>query len=79
MVEPSVPEKHTFAHLMRASFFEFLGTSAIVYAFNFTNASYSGRAFTYFMWWFLAVSTSGAHFNPATSLAVYIAEGKFLR
>jgi glycerol uptake facilitator-like aquaporin len=34
---------------------------------------------TYFLFWMLAVTISGAHFNPATSLAVYLAEGKYLR
>lgn len=34
---------------------------------------------SYFAFWVLAVSISGAHFNPATSLAVYLAEGKYGR
>jgi glycerol uptake facilitator-like aquaporin len=38
-----------------------------------------GRAFAYFVGWLIAVSVSGAHFNPAVSLAVYIAEGKYSR
>lgn len=38
-----------------------------------------GRAFAYFVGWMMAVSISGAHFNPAVSLGVYIAEGKYLR
>lgn len=38
-----------------------------------------GRAFVYFVGWIIAVSVSGAHFNPATSLGVYLAEGKYLR
>jgi glycerol uptake facilitator-like aquaporin len=33
----------------------------------------------YFVGWLLAVSVSGAHFNPAVSLAVYLAEGKYAR
>lgn len=31
------------------------------------------------MFWLIAVSVSGAHFNPATSLGVYLAEGKYGR
>jgi glycerol uptake facilitator-like aquaporin len=38
-----------------------------------------GRGFAYFVGWMIAVAVSGAHFNPATTLAVYIAEGKYLR
>lgn len=79
MVEASVPEKHTFAHLLRASAFEFMGSAAMVYGYNFTHTAYAGRALTYFMWWLIAVSTSGAHFNPATTIGVYIAEGKWAR
>ena len=78
-MEPSVPEIHSFLHLSRALFFEFFGTALMVYAYNFTAASYMGRGFAYFIGWMIAVSISGAHFNPATTLAVYLAEGKYLR
>ena len=50
-----------------------------VYAFNFTTGNYYARAFAYAMGWIIAVSVSGAHFNPATSLGVYLAEGKYRR
>jgi glycerol uptake facilitator protein len=48
-------------------------------AFDFMSASYMGRGFAHFVGFLIAVSTSGAHFNPATSLAVYLAEGKYAR
>ena len=79
MVEPSVPESHTILNLARSCVYEFWGSALTVYAFNFTAASYLGRAFAYFVGWMIAVSVSGAHFNPATTLAVYIAEGKYIR
>jgi glycerol uptake facilitator-like aquaporin len=78
-MEASVPESHTFGHLLRACFFEFFGTAMTVYAFNFMSTDYMGRGFAYFVGWMIAVSVSGAHFNPATTLAVYIAEGKYMR
>lgn len=78
-MESSIPEKGTFKHLLRALFYEFWGSAAAVYSFNFTTASYVGRAFTYFVFWLIAVSISGAHFNPATSLGVFLAEGKYGR
>lgn len=78
-MEPSVPEVNTGLHLIRSLFYEFLGSALIVYAFNFTAASYMGRGFAYFLGWIVAASVSGAHFNPATSLAVYLVEGKYLR
>jgi glycerol uptake facilitator-like aquaporin len=78
-MEASVPERHTFLHLSRALVYEFIGTAIVVSSFNFTQASYMGRAFAYFVGWLIAVSVSGAHFNPAVSLAVYLAEGKYSR
>lgn len=78
-MEPSVPEIHSGLHLFRALFFEFIGTALMVYAYNYTAASYIGRGFAYFIGWLIAVSISGAHFNPAVTLGVYIAEGKYLR
>ena len=78
-MESSVPETHTFLHLFRAAVNEFCGTAMTVYAFNFSKANYMVRGFAYFVGWLLAVSVSGAHFNPATSLAVYLVEGKYLR
>lgn len=78
-MEPSVPEIHSGLHLGRALVMEFLGTALIVYAYNYTAADYMQRAFAYFVGWMIAVSISGAHFNPATTLGVYLAEGKYLR
>ena len=78
-MEASIPERHNFLHLLRAACYEFFGGALTVCAFNFTQTSYMGRAFAYFVGWLICVSVSGAHFNPATSLAVYIAEGKYIR
>ena len=64
-MEASVPEIHSGLHLFRALVMEFLGTALTVYAYNYTAASYMGRGFAYFIGWILAVSISGAHFNPA--------------
>lgn len=76
-MESSIPETGTWKHLIRALVAEFCGGALTVYAFNFTTASYLGRAFSYFVGWLIAVSTSGAHFNPATTLGVYLSEGKY--
>ena len=78
-MEASVPEGKSFLHLARALVYEFIGSCIVVTAFNFTMESYMARAFGYFVCWILAVSVSGAHFNPAVSLAVYLAEGKYAR
>jgi glycerol uptake facilitator-like aquaporin len=78
-MEPSVPEIHSGLHLWRALFFEFIGTALVVYSYNYTLGSYIARGFSYFLGWMIAVSISGAHFNPATTLGVYLAEGKYGR
>lgn len=78
-MESSVPENHKGLHLVRALFFEFLGTMLVVYSFNFSANNYFIRAITYFTVWVLAVAISGAHFNPATTLGVYLSEGKYLK
>jgi len=51
----------------------------MVYAYNYTMASYMGRGFAYFIGWIIAVSISGAHFNPAVTLGVYLVEGKYTK
>ena len=78
-MEPSVPEVNTGLHLIRSLIYEFLGAMLTVYAFNFTMTSYMGRGFAYFIGWLVSASVSGAHFNPATSLAVYLVEAKYMR
>lgn len=76
-MESSIPEAGKWKHLLRALVSEFCGGALTVYAFNFTTASYIARAFAYFVGWLIAVSVSGAHFNPATTLGVYLSEGKY--
>lgn len=63
----TISKASTWAKLL----YEFLGTAAMVIAFN---TSREARASTYFFLWILAFKISGAHFNPATSLAVLIIE-----
>ena len=78
-MESSVPEINSGKHLFRALFYEFIGGAITVYAFNFTVNNFFARAFAYFAGWMMAVAISGAHFNPATTLAVFLSEGKYGR
>jgi glycerol uptake facilitator-like aquaporin len=78
-MEASVPVKHTVTNLVRSLIYEFMGSAMVVYGYNFVFTGYMSRGFLYFVGWMVAASVSGAHFNPATSLAVYLVEGKYLR
>ena len=57
------------ASLWAKLLYEFIGTAFLVFAFNA-----GGRGTAYFLMWIIAYKVSGAHFNPATSLAVFIVE-----
>ena len=61
--------------------YEFFGTALLTYSFNLSadksnNPEHLVRAAAYFIGWLIAASVSGAHFNPAVSLAVFIFEAK---
>jgi glycerol uptake facilitator-like aquaporin len=58
-------------------FFEFIGSAVQIMAFNYSFNNYFVRAATYFFTWIIASTISGAHFNPAVSLAVYLAQRKY--
>jgi glycerol uptake facilitator-like aquaporin len=53
-----------------------LGTAVITWAYNLGGKGYEIRAIAYFAMYILAVNVSGGHFNPATSLAVYLTEAE---
>ena len=60
--------------------YEFCGAALVTYAYNLGyrhNENFCNpllRSIAYFIGWMIACSVSGAHFNPATSLAVFIYE-----
>ncbi len=58
--------------------YEFLGTAFVTasYMVNVSGTSALTRAFAYFICFIIAYNVSGAHFNPATSMAVFISERK---
>ena len=64
----SISKASTWAILL----YEFIGTACMVYAFN--SGGKLARPIVYFMFWVVAYKVTGAHFNPATSLAVFIVE-----
>lgn len=57
--------------------YEFLGSAIVTYSYCLGGGSGHDRAFAYFIAWILAYQVSGAHFNPATTLAVFIIEREF--
>ena len=52
-------------------FFEALGTAVMSFAYTLCYFDYITRCIAYFMCFVLFYHISGAHFNPATTLAVY--------
>ncbi|CDW77777.1 mip family channel protein [Stylonychia lemnae] len=55
--------------------YEFCGSALVTYAFSLADGHDSlTRAYAYFLGFIIAYQISGAHFNPATSLAVFISE-----
>jgi glycerol uptake facilitator-like aquaporin len=68
--------------------YEFLGTAIMIYAYNCVPtirgsdtfltlnvfSAVKARPLAYLMMWIISYKVSGAHFNPATSFAVFIAE-----
>jgi glycerol uptake facilitator-like aquaporin len=70
----SISKASTWSKLL----YEFIGTAIMVYSFNSSSDPLNVRArpMAYFILWILAYKISGAHFNPATSIAAFIIEGK---
>jgi glycerol uptake facilitator-like aquaporin len=67
----SIGKQSAWAKLL----YEFFGTAVLVYSYNvITGDAVRARPLAYFMMWVLAFKVSGAHFNPATSLAVFFCE-----
>jgi len=52
--------------------YEFWGTAFWVMAFNYSYNNYFVRGVTYSVLWIICSTTTGAHFNPALSLAVWM-------
>lgn len=59
-----------------AFLYEFLGSAIIAYAYNLGNQNQTVRCAAYMIGFLFAYHISGAHFNPATSLAVLLTERK---
>lgn len=57
-----------------ALLYEFVGTAVITYSYTLTSKDPFLRSVVFLAMYLLAVHVSGAHFNPATSFAVYLSE-----
>eukprot|EP00347_Sterkiella_histriomuscorum_P018893 403343769 len=67
----------TKSSLILPLFYEFCGTAFAIYVYNLSNHIELFRGLAYFISYLIAVRVSGAHFNPATTLAVYVVEQKY--
>ena len=54
--------------------YEFIGSAFVTTAFTLSNFNSTTRALTYFIVFLLFSHISGGHFNPATTLACFIAD-----
>lgn len=59
-------------------FYELLGTMMLVLGYNFTSAGLA-VGFNLFVGILMSAKVSGGMFNPAVTIAVYLAEGTFLK
>lgn len=77
-MEYGLPDiKHSKRAYVVLLIYEFIGSAMWVLAFNYTYNDYFSRAAVFFFTWIIASTVSGAHFNPAISLAVYLAQRKY--
>ncbi len=74
-MEPGLPSGGK--SLLAVLAYEFCGSALMVYAFNFSGDNGLTRSLAYLIGFFFAVTVSGAHFNPATTLAVFVYEKNF--
>lgn len=75
--EPSVKEL-SFREKLVICFYEFLGTAMLVLGYNFTSAGLA-VGFNLFVGIIMSAKVSGGMFNPAVTIAVYTADGTFLK
>lgn len=68
----------SFKEKLVICFYEFLGTAMLVLGYNFTSAGLA-VAFNLFVGILMSAKVSGGMFNPAVTIAVYTAEGTFVK
>lgn len=77
-MEDSDQPQFTLKEKLVICFYEFLGTAMLVLGYNFTSAGLA-VGFNLFVGIIMSAKVSGAMFNPAVTVAVYTAEGTFLK
>lgn len=70
-------DKSNVRSLLLALLYEFCGSCALSYGYNLSNHNPFSRSLVYMFGFIIAYEVSGAHFNPATSLAVFLTEKKY--
>jgi glycerol uptake facilitator-like aquaporin len=64
--------KHQKKLMPLVLFYELCGSALVTYAFSLGSQDYAVRGIALMIGWIIASTISGAHFNPAVSLAVYL-------
>lgn len=72
------PQKDSKASLIKVNFYEFIGSFFLALTVNVAEGKHFAIGLMYFMLILIAKDISGAHFNPAISLAIYLFEGRWI-
>jgi glycerol uptake facilitator-like aquaporin len=72
------PQKDSRASLIKVNLYEFIGTFFISLTVNISHGKHFNIGLIYFILILIAKDVSGAHFNPAISLAIYLFEGRWI-
>jgi aquaporin Z len=71
------PQKDSKISLFKVTIYEFIGTFFLTVTINISAREPFDIGFMYFILILMCKDISGAHFNPAITLAVYLFEGRW--
>jgi len=76
-VEQHVPIVYSYREKIVICLYEFIGTAMLLLGYNLTTDGVA-VAFSLFVGILLAGKVSGAQFNPAITICIYVSDGSFI-